>query len=192
MEPDVSYIYWRTAAEDAKDATFADVKDQVIQAWKRQKAFDLALAEAHQLADKAKTAKSLKDVVDPDKVIVTPPFSWLSTGSLAFGFGEPSLSSVTGVDYAGHEFMEGVFALNPGETGIAPNQPHDKVFVVRVLSQEPTDDILKEQFLESGLNFQMMSVAQREMFRTSLEWYEGLEKEMDLVWVRPPDETSQN
>jgi hypothetical protein len=82
--------------------------------------------------------------------------------------------------------MESVFALNPGDTGIAPNQPHDKVFVVRVLSQEPTDDILKEQFLESGLNFQLMNVAQREMFRTSIEWYEGLEKDMNLVWVRPP------
>jgi hypothetical protein len=84
--------------------------------------------------------------------------------------------------------MESVFALSPGQTGIAPNQPHDTVYVVRVVAQEPTDDILKEQFLESGLNFQTMNVAQNEMMRTSIEWYEQLEKEMDLVWVRPPQD----
>jgi hypothetical protein len=63
---------------------------------------------------------------------------------------------------------------------------------VRVLAQEPTDDVLKEQFLESGANFQVMNVAQREMFRTAIGWYEELEKEMNLVWQRPPEEDLRN
>ena len=192
MEPDISYIYWRTAEEEPADVTFDQVRDQAVEAWKMQKAFELSQDEAQKLAEKARSAASLKEVVDPTKVVTTLPFSWLSTGSLAFGFGEPSLSTIPGIDLAGHEFMEGVFSLHPGETGIAPDQPHKKVYVVRVLTQEPTDDVLKEQFLESGLNFQVMNVAQREMFRTSLAWYEELEKEMRLVWERPPIEDSRN
>ena len=192
MEPDISYIYWRTAEEEPADVTFDQVRDQVVEAWKMKKAFGLAQDEARKLAEKARSAASLKEVVDPTKVVTTLPFSWLSTGSLAFGFGEPSLSTIPGIDLAGHDFMEGVFSLHPGETGIAPDQPHKKVYVVRVLTQEPADDVLREQFLESGLNFQVMNVAQREMFRTSLAWYEELEKEMRLVWERPPIDESRN
>ena len=89
-------------------------------------------------------------------------------------------------ELAGQEFMRGVFALAPGETGTAPNQPHTRVYVVRVVSQVPSDEILRTMFLESGMNRQLMSVAQGETLNTVVEWYEGLEREMNLVWERPP------
>jgi hypothetical protein len=188
-EPDVSFIFWRTAEEEAKDPTFDEVREQLVQAWKFAKAFELAKAEAQKLADKAKGAESLKTVVaDPTKVVQTIPFSWLTTGSLAFGSGMPSLSTVPGIDLAGTEFMEGVFRLKPGEAGVAPNRSHRTVYVVRVVSQEPTDDVLREQFLESGLNMQVRMVARNELMRTSFEMFDGLDKEMELVWERPPVE----
>jgi hypothetical protein len=190
-EPDISYIYWRTAEEDAKDVTFEEARDQVVEAWKLQKAFELAKDEAQKLAEKAKAAKSLKDVVDPAKVLTPPPFSWLTTGSLAFGFGQPSLSNVLGVDLAGQEFMEGVFSLSPGEAGLAPNQAHTTVYVVRVLSQEPTEDVLREQFLETGSSAESLFIARNEMFQTSRDWYEELEKDMQLAWKRQPDAGQQ-
>ena len=162
-------------------------REQLVQAWKFGKAFDLAKADAQKLADKAKGAMSLKDVVaDPTKVITTVPFSWMTTGSLAFGSGAPSLSTVPGIDLAGMEFMEAVFSLQPGQTGVAPNQSHRTLYVVRVVSQDPPDDVLKEQFLESGLNMQVRMVARSELMGTSYELFDGLDKEMGLVWERPP------
>jgi hypothetical protein len=187
IEPDVSYIFWRTKEEAAGDRTFDQAKKDIEEAWKLQKAFELAKADAQKLADKAKGAKSLKEVVGDDaKVVTPPPFSWLTTGSLAFGFNQPSLSAVPGIDFAGQDFMEGVFRLHPGEAGIAPNQPHSTVWVVRVLSQEPGDEILRQQFLDTGMNFQVLSIARGELFEVSREWFEQLEKDMDLAWHRPP------
>jgi hypothetical protein len=188
-EPDISYVYWRTAEQAEKVPTFAEAREQLVQAWKFGKAFELAKADAQKLADKAKGAMSLKDVVaDPTKVITTVPFSWLTTGSLAFGSGQPSLSTVPGIDLAGTEFMEAVFSLQPGQAGVAPNQSHRTLYVVRVVSQDPPDDVLKEQFLESGLNMQVRMVARNEVLGTSYELFDGLDKEMGLVWERPPIE----
>ncbi len=188
-EPDVSFVYWRTAEQEATEPRFEDVRKQIVEAWKLAQAFDLAKADAQKLADKAQGAASLKDVVaDPTKVITTIPFSWLTTGSLAFGSGSPSLSTVPGIDLAGVEFMEAVFSLQPSQTGVAPNQSHRTVYVVRIVSQQPTDDVLKEMFLESGLSRPVQMVAQSDLARTGREMLDGIEKEMDLVWERPPIE----
>jgi hypothetical protein len=184
-ELDVNYLYWRTAEQEASDPTFEEARDAVVAAWKLQKAFELAKAEAQKLADKAKSAAKLADVVEPEKVKTTAPFSWLTTGSLAFGFSEPSLSSVPEIDLAGVEFMRSVFDLAPGQTGIAPNQSQRIVYVVRVVNQEPEESVLREQFLESGGDFQSIIVARGELSRTSYEWFQGLEKEMGLVKHRP-------
>jgi hypothetical protein len=186
-DPDALYVYFRTDEKLPLDPSFEQARQQVKEAWKRQKAFELALAEAQKQADKAKGAASLGEVVsDPARVVTPPPFSWLTTGSLAFGFNEPQLSSVPGIDLAGQEFMRAVFSLHPGEVGVAPNQAHTKVYLVRVVSQQPEESMLRDQFLESGLNFQILSVAQREVMQVLLDWYRGLEEQYRVKWQRPP------
>ncbi|MDX1944525.1 MAG: hypothetical protein SFU86_03890, partial [Pirellulaceae bacterium] len=185
-EPDVSFLHWRTAEVEAADVTLKDVRDQVIEHWKREQAFLLAKQEAQKQADKAKGAKSLKDLFEASKVVSPPPFSWLTTGSIGMGFGEPELSPVVGIDLPGRDFMKSVFALEPGQVGTAPNQSKARVYVVLVLAQEPSDEILRQQFLESGMNMELLAVAQREAFEVSLEWVEEVERDMKLVWVRPP------
>lgn len=186
-EPDISYIFFRMKEEPAKDLTIAEAESQIVAAWKMQKAYELALEDAEKVADKAKDAKSLKEVVsDPTKVIEPPAFSWMTTGSLAFGFGQPAPSQVAGIELAGEEFMRAVFSLAPGQTGVAPNNAHTKVYVVRVLSQSPSDKLLREQFLESGLDFQVLTIAQRETGETSVAWIEQLEDRFGLKWHRPP------
>lgn len=189
--PDVSYIYFRTAEEKAADVKLDDVKTQVVEAWKRNKAFELAVEDAKKLADKAKTAKSLGEVVDAAKVVTPPPFSWMTSGSVAMGFGDPELSSVAGIELAGQEFMKAVFALKPGEAGVAPNQAHSTVYVVRVVGQDPTDEVLRSQFLETGLNFQVVGVAQRERGQVRFDWYREVQKKYQVTWLRPPRDYSR-
>jgi hypothetical protein len=189
-EPDVSYIFFRTQVVPEKDVKLADVREQVIAAWKKNKAFELAKEEAQALADKAQGVKSLQEVLPEGAKVLTPaPFTWMTTGSLAFGFGQPSLSAVDGIENVGDDFMRGVFSLSPGEAGIAPNAPHTRVYVVRVIAQSPTDDLLREQFLESGLDG--MSIANREVFEVFVQWFDDLEKRMAVKWARPPQPGSR-
>jgi len=191
-EPDVSYVYWRTDETEEKKPELAEVRQQVVEAWKFTKALELAKAEAQKQADKAQGAASLKEIVaDPTKVITTIPFSWLTTGSLAFGSGMPSLSEVDGIELAGTEFMDAVFSLKPGQAGVAVNQSHRTVYVVRVVSQEPSDDVLKEQFLESGQTPPVRMVANFDAGRIQSEIFESLDEELSLVWQRKPIEASR-
>jgi hypothetical protein len=186
-EPDVSYVYFRTSEEKAADVTLKEARPRVIEFWKKRKAYDLALAEAKKLADKAKGASALAEAVpDATKVVTPPPFSWITTGG--FGFGQPELSSVTGVELPGREFMQSVFALQPGETGAGPNQSHHKVYVVRILNQEPDDERLRNQFLESGYNNMVLMLARGETQQTQMDWYRGVADQYYVKWQRPPQD----
>jgi hypothetical protein len=190
-EPDISYLYWRTQVEEPVKPTYEQAREDVLKAWKLQQAFKHAQTEAAAKAEKARSARSLKDVFDPALVITTPPFSWMTTGAL--GFGRLDISPVPGIELAGTEFMEAVFALKPGETGTAPNNAHTVVYVVRVLAQEPSDENLREQFLESGhVAFMPESptwqISQVENQKISADFFKGLEKDMRLVWNRPEDD----
>jgi hypothetical protein len=186
-EPDVNYIYFRTAEQKAADVTLKEARPQVIEFWKKRQAFELALSEAQRLADKAKSAMSLAEVVpDATKIVTTPPFAWMTPGS--FGMSGPELSPVPGIELAGQEFMQGVFSLQPGQSGVAPNQPHSKVYLVRVLAQDPDDEKLQTQFLESGYNELVVTLGRNDAWRTAVDCIRGIEDQYHVKWQRPPDE----
>jgi hypothetical protein len=191
-EPDMSYIYYRTAEEKPKELTLEEARPLVIEFWKKQQAFDLAKAEAQKLADKAKAAPALSEAVpDASKVVTTPLFSWVTAGGMGMGMGQPELSRVPGIDLAGQEFMEGVFALEPSQAGIAPNQAHSKVYVVRVTTQNPGDEELRSRFLESGYNQLVLSLAQGQAVYTWVDWFRDLAAQYDVKWERLPREDRQ-
>jgi hypothetical protein len=81
--------------------------------------------------------------------------------------------------------MRAVFSLAPGEAGVAPNNAHTRVYLVRVVAQSPSDDLLRDQFLNSGFDG-IGAIANREVFDIFLEWYDELETRMHLKWERPP------
>jgi len=186
-EPDMLFVYFRTAEEKAADVTLKEARPQIVEFWKTRQAYALALVEAQRLADKAKNAMSLVEVVPDAAKLVTPPaFSWMTPGS--FGMSGPEMSPVPGIELAGQDFMQGVFSLQPGQCGAAPNQAHSVVYLVRVNSQDPDEEKLKSQFLESGYNQLVIMLAQRESLFTSVEWYRGVAREYQVKWQRPPDE----
>jgi hypothetical protein len=84
--------------------------------------------------------------------------------------------------------MQAVFALKPGESGAAPNQAHSTVYVVHVTSQDPDDERLRTQFLESGYNQLVLMLAQREALFTSVEWYQNVAQRYQVTWQRRPNE----
>ena len=84
--------------------------------------------------------------------------------------------------------MQGVFSLQPGQSGVAPNQAHSTVYVVRVLQQDPDDEKLRTQFLESGYNELVVMLGRNEAWTTSVGVIRGIEDQYHVKWQRPPDE----
>jgi hypothetical protein len=183
---DVEFLYWKVAEEEAFVPKLEDIRDEVVDAWKHREAFVIAKAEAEKLAKQAASDKplgeSLSDL-DGLQVIQPAPFSWMSMGSTPFGgAGSPVLSQVDGVEAAGMDFMKSVFSLKQGEVGVAVDQPHDMVYVVRILAETPSDEMRKEQFLASGLTPEVSQIAYVEIEGVWQDWYRDLEREMKVKW----------
>lgn len=193
---ETKYIYWRTDdqpeqdVELEKDGSFSPaLKAQLEQAWLKQKAFEAAKKQAEELAGKAK-GSSLRDVVgkgEDGKVVQPIPFSmYTSDGFLAFG-GQPRLSQPNGIPMAGKEFMDAVFALKPGEAGVAVDQPHNVVYAVHVLADEPSLEIRREMFLNAlqrGMMSDLMGFAGMEKQMEMQSLFDDLEKHFNVKWTR--------
>ncbi len=189
------FLFWATQVKASATPSLDEIRDEVIRAWRMQKAFDLARAAAEKAAvtiGKGSLEKPLHEAagVKEAEVIRPSAFSWMSTGAVPFGGGSPSLSSVEGVENAGQDFMEAVFTTPPGGIAVAPNQSKDAVYVVRIEEESPGEDIRRDLFWQSGVqfNFNLQYVAQFEQQRKIFAWLDELEKEWQLDWKRPPRE----
>ncbi|MDA1052484.1 MAG: hypothetical protein O3C40_18665 [Planctomycetota bacterium] len=182
----IEFLYWKVAEEEAFLPKLEDIRNEVVDAWKHREAFVFAKAEAEKLAKQAGAGKPLGESLsehDGLEVIQPAPFSWMSTGSTPFGgAGAPTLSQVDGVEAAGNDFMKAVFSLKPGEVGVAVDQPQAMVYVVRIAAETPSEEILKEQFLASGVTPEMSQIAYSEIEDVWQDWYKDLEQEMNVKW----------
>lgn len=188
-----TFVYWRTQEQPAAEVPYEKARPQVVDAWIKERAAEAARKEAEALAAKAAKADSLKSALTGDeakKVLMPLPFSWLSVGGapLAFG-GAARPSDVIGIPQAGEEFMKAVFALDVGQAGVAINNPHTTVYVVRIVAEEPALDIRREMFLSSlqaGIFGDLARYAIMERQQLASEVIVGLQKEYQLVWVESP------
>ncbi len=162
----------------------------MVLAWKMSRALEKAKEQAQQLAEQAEAAKQpLQELFADDEdheVTRTNSFSWMSTGFTAAGFGMPAISQVDGVQDIGSEFMEAVFQLRAGQTGVAVNQPQTYVYVVRVDSITPSEDLLRQRFLQTGISMEVAFLADTDSFELRRQWLDDLEAEMNVEWLRPP------
>jgi hypothetical protein len=188
---EIHFLYWKTDEKPPFVPELKDIRDEVVDVWKQREALTIAQADAKSLAEKAKAAgKPLAESLGKEgntKVSDTNEFSWLTSGSVPMGMGMPALSSVDGVEHAGQEFMQSVMALKPGEVGTALNQPHTVVYVVRVVSESPPEDALREMFLQTGSSMELQQVAQMERSDMRRSWIEQIEREMAVKWERTPE-----
>ena len=87
----------------------------------------------------------------------------------------------------GAEFMRAVFALEPGQTAVAFNEPRTVCYCIRLISLDPPAAELRDRFLEVRSDPQRSGmVAQQEFSESFGRWIEGLEKQYGLAWNRQP------
>lgn len=145
------YLWWKLADEPVRIPPLDSIKDKVVHAWKMIEARKLAQAKADDYATEARRLqKPLKEVFKDKgaEIFTAGPFSWMSRRTSdpnAF----PVLTEVSGVKDAGNDFMKAVFALQPGQAGVAANQPLTMYYVVQIESEEPKQDKLREEFITS-------------------------------------------
>ena len=185
------YLVWKTAEREEYVPELAEIRDEVVQAWKRVEARELALERAKQLAAEAEEKNQPLTEVFPDRQVTqTDPFSWLTLGAVPQQMGrqqpEPRLGQIEGVEDAGPAFMEQVFALDEGEVGAAMNHPQTVAYVVRPLRHAASLDALHEQFLAQPGPWQQMAQMQNRQ-QVLLALNRSLSEDAELDWLRPPD-----
>jgi len=187
------YLVWKIEEKDDYVPELNDVRDEVVLSWKQIQARELARKRAEALVEKAQESKKpLAETLgagDGVSVTTTPAFSWLTRGAAAGMFESqtpPRLSEVEGLQHAGSEFMRKVFSLGVGETGEAMNEPQTICYVVRVVSLEPSREVLRNLFMVDA--FSTYEAAAFDDRRGVYEaWIKGIEHEANLEWKKPPD-----
>lgn len=184
------YLFWKIGESKEFVPTFEQVKDEVTRQWKLREARKLAQAHADELANRARESKkTLKEFFAGDagkEVVHTGPFSWLTHGSVPVGMTPnqpPRLGTVGGVSDAGQDFMRTVFHLQPGEIGVAMNQPEDTVYVVQLESTTPSEVVLRETFMVENFARYLPST-QIDRQELSSAWSTQITKEAGVDWER--------
>ncbi|MEO1992760.1 MAG: hypothetical protein ABGW78_12550 [Pirellulales bacterium] len=188
------YLSWKIEDQPEFTPTFESARSDVIQAWKIIEGRSLAEEKAKSIAAECATSEegariSLADVVAGQELFEASkvgPFSWLTQGTVPQGT-PPSLSDPDGLIMPGDDFMEAIFMLQPGQAGIAFNDPKTICYAVQMESLAPPLEELQKQFLDQkGDQRRIAMVAQREFSEAINEWLDGLESKYGLEWKRQP------
>jgi hypothetical protein len=183
------YVSWKIEDQPEFTPTFQAAREGVERAWRIVEARSLARKKAEEIAAKVEAGGPLADAVIGMEGLAAAkagPFTWLTQGTAPFGT-PPSLSQPEGISMPGEEFMQAVFALEPGRTAVAFNEPRTVCYVVRLESLEPPQEKLRQQFLEARDDQRRLAmVAQRETARAEAAWVESLENRHAVTWHREP------
>lgn len=183
------YLTWKTDDMPSTVPEFKDIRADVERAWRIIAARPLAEAKAREIAAKAAGRPLAEAVADLGlsklEVVGVEPFTWLSRGA-SFG-GPASLSQPAGVEMPGEEFMEAVFALEPGGTAVAFNEPRTVCYVIRFVSAAPPEDDLRTRYADATADQRRLeAVAERDRERALAGWLDGVERRAGLEWTTPP------
>ncbi|MFM8379737.1 MAG: hypothetical protein ACKOB1_10490, partial [Planctomycetia bacterium] len=84
-------------------------------------------------------------------------------------------------------FMASVFGLEPGQAGVAFNEPRPVCYAIRLDSLDPPATDLRTKFIETRSDPRRIgAVAQTEFSRSFGDWLTSLEKRYGLAWNRQP------
>ena len=214
------YAVWKIDDRPGRIPEFEEVREEVLRAWRIQKARPLAEERAQELAKSLAPEQSLSDALQgktvtgaengaPLRVQQTESFSWLRRLSAPQEnpFAPPviEMSTISAVENAGEDFMRVVFnELQVGQTGVAPNADRTAYYVVQVKSRTPSDEEglarLRQSFMREDLfgrsMFGMMMPTAYDMVLTARqqamyqEWLQNLYAKYEVQRTQRQDEAA--
>ena len=151
------YIVLKVIDQPSFVPELEEIRENIVDSWKKEKAAQLALEEAEQLAKKLEESADSMEVFfagKPYRVETTDMFSWLSFGSTPtpVDFREPQLGEAPPLEWAGTDFMTEAFSLGESEAKAVLNYDKSSAFVIRVAEREQTEDELRKQFVEEAVS----------------------------------------
>lgn len=209
------YAYWVIDEKpefEPKDMDDPLVKEQVVKTWRERQAREKARARADELVKQVVQSnkpmgEALGETTITGKpgtgyVTVTPTgkFSWYRMSSVPqTGMQQPPaprLWEIPGLKPLGEEFMTKVFdALKPGEVGTAESADKSEVYVVKVLSRNPSTpeelDTFRKRFLNLGITPAYRELAQRDFIYHGRNGIDELWKRHEVQLVDRKDRASE-
>jgi len=204
-------LYWVTEEKhELRPDRLDQVREVVLKRWKEVEARALAMKRAEELANEARASdNSLAEVFagrSDVPVVDTEPFTWKTYGALHPSMAvmyrvPPQLGEVreSGVVVGdanfdnqwivapGWDFMETVYSLRVGETGVVFNQPQTVAYVVRLTSSSPSAEVLWEQFQTTNVRI-YFPAGVPEMMEASFEaWMDEIRNKTGFRWINRPD-----
>lgn len=188
------FLAWKLADLPPRVPTLAEVRAEVVRAWKMEQARGLAEKAARELAEKAKkNGGDLRAAAAPRPIVTTDPIPRLMPGmpmmgQFGFTFGPPRPSELVRVPHAGEAFREAYFGLQPKDVVVEPNAPKT-VYYVMTLRDRQAAEFQGLYGLRGPYQSMAREVAQDELIRRDSQWMAALRREAGLRpdWV-PADE----
>ena len=172
------YLFWKVAHEASSTPSFETARESVTSVWKMQRAAEKAESKAKDIATKA-SASSLSESLGSDTergLVVRPtPFSWFNPLMADFDI---QLSNVENLKPLDNEFMEKVFAAEPGTTLVASDAAKEIFYVVKVLDFSPSEEDLMLSFSAAPNTGGVQNVSNMESSSLIRSWFSTVQKQL--------------
>jgi peptidyl-prolyl cis-trans isomerase D len=137
------FLAWKTEDLQPEVPPLANIREQVVRAWKERKARDLAEREAKALADKAREAHGdLRSVAGDLTVTPTSEVSKLARTidpTSRSGLGAARVSEIPEIPNPSEALRDALFSLKPGDVVVEPNAPKTTYYVLAYYHRTPAD-----------------------------------------------------
>ena len=142
------YLLRKTADVPAHVADLDEIRDQVVRAWKREKARPMAQKAAEELAARVKSqGGEIKDLTIDNRPVVSiesvtklkpgMPIPSQFGGQFRFQRGPATPVDLTEIRQAGQPLIDALFGLKPGEVAVEPDQPKSTYYVLTLQKRDP-------------------------------------------------------
>ena len=188
------YLSLKVQETPEQTPTLEEVREQVVLAWKMEKAAALALKKAEELAAKAQDAELglQEQFADNEnwKVLKTDPFSWLTLGNISPTTREVTfrMSQPEGIVAAGPEFMAEVFSLGKGQVGAVLNHNRSIAYIVKIAEHNTGESQLQRQYLaEADRWYGLQTMNRFHNQQTARALIREVQSAKQVQWLQPPD-----
>ncbi len=172
------YLFWKVAHEASSTPSFETARESVTSVWKMQRAAEKAESKAKDIATKASASslsESLESETERGLVVRPTPFSWFNPLMADFDI---QLSNVENLKPLDNEFMEKVFAAEPGTTLVASDAAKEIFYVVKVLDFSPSEEDLMLSFSAAPNTGGVQNVSNMESSSLIRSWFSTVQKQL--------------
>lgn len=191
------FLVWKVADEAAYVPPLDQIRDQVVRAWRLEKARELALKAAQSFAAKVRQPGNNFDALaqaEGRPVVVTSPVPRLQPGGFLGSTFQPEParpSEIPQLPDASSQLLASLFTLQPNQAKVEPNQSKTIYYVLALNDRLPVS--VRSLYSEFGprlsIELAVQSEANAERYRL---WMNSLRAEAGLPtdWI-PPDEAAR-